>query len=144
MSNIKTFSGFPSVFGDFFNTDSVFNSDFFNKQGDAFFPAANIIEGKDNYRIELSVPGFKKEEIKVNLESDILTIKAETKSEKKEESEKYTRREFSSSSFKRSFQLPKAANAEKIEAKYENGILHLQIPKKNESLQAASREIGIV
>jgi HSP20 family protein len=106
-------------------------------------PAANVSETDKEYKIEVAIPGFKKEEVKVNLENEVLTISAENKSEKEEKAKRYTRKEFFYGSSTRSFQLPKAANAEKIEAKYENGLLKLAIAKKDDSISKAGKEIRI-
>lgn len=107
----------------------------------AFMPAVNIAEDEKSWNIEVSAAGFKKEDFKIRLENDMLTISAEHKEEKtgdeKSGSEKaakeknYSRREFRYGSFSRSFRLPKEkVNEEGINATYENGILNLTIPKK--------------
>ncbi|MEO5642696.1 MAG: Hsp20/alpha crystallin family protein [Bacteroidia bacterium] len=107
----------------------------------AFMPAVNIAEEDKSWNIEVSAPGFKKEDFKIRIENDTLTISAEHKEEKvsaeKPENEKqtkeknYSRREFRYGSFSRSFRLPKEkVNEEAINATYENGILNLTIPKK--------------
>jgi HSP20 family protein len=130
-----------TIFSDFFDTDRFFNpglswlSDF-----EKNWPAVNIKEDDKSFKVELAVPGFKKEDIKVDMENDILTISAETKDEKNEEKDNYTRKEFSYSSFNRSFSLPKSANGEKIDAKYENGVLKLEIAKKEEAIQKNTRK----
>ncbi|MGZ3866690.1 MAG: Hsp20/alpha crystallin family protein [Bacteroidia bacterium] len=134
---------FPAL-SDFFETDKWLTPDKFFKGFHASLPAANVSETDKSYKIELAIPGFKKEEVKVNLENEILTIEAENKTEKEEKGEKFTRKEFSYGTFSRSFQLPKAANSDKIEAKYENGLLKLEIPKKEEAINKAKKEIKIV
>lgn len=133
---------FPAL-SDFFESDKWMSAERFLKGFNSSIPAANVIEGEKEYRIELAIPGFKKEEVKVDLENEILTISAENKSEKEETTRRYTRKEFSYGSFSRSFQLPKAVNADKTEAKYENGVLKLTIPKKEEALSKARKEINI-
>ncbi|MGZ3862192.1 MAG: Hsp20/alpha crystallin family protein [Bacteroidia bacterium] len=133
---------FPAL-SDFFETDKWLSPDKFFKGFHASLPAANVSETDKSYKIELAIPGFKKEEVKVNLENEILTIEAENKTEKEEKDEKFTRKEFSYGSFSRSFQLPKAANSDKIEAKYENGLLKLQIPKKEEAINKEKKEIKV-
>jgi HSP20 family protein len=92
-------------------------------------PAVNIIENKDDYLISLAVPGMKKEDFKIDVEGNFLTISCE-KEEKKEI--KHNRREFNYSSFSRSFNLPEEVNKEKIDAHYEDGVLKLNLPKKEE------------
>lgn len=133
---------FPAL-SDFFETDKWTSPDKFFKGFHASLPAANVIEGEMEYKIEVAIPGFKKEDVKVNLENEVLTVNAESKAEKEEKTKKYTRKEFSYGSFSRSFQLPKAANADKIEAKYENGLLKLEIPKRVEAVAKAKKEIKV-
>lgn len=133
---------FPSLFSELLDYDKFFGNDFF-KGFENNFPAANVIEGDKSYKIELAIPGFKKEDIKVNVENEVLTISAETKSEKDDKNEKYTRKEFSYNSFSRSFQLPKSANSEKVDAKYEDGLLKLEVAKKEEAIKQGKKQINI-
>ena len=130
----KQEKAFPSVFSDLFDYDKFFGGSIF-KDLEKAMPATNVKETDKEFKIELAAPGFKKEDFKVNLDNDVLSISAETKDEKKEEGEKYTRREFSYNSFSRSFQLPASANGEKINAKYEDGILKIDISKKDEAIK---------
>ncbi len=134
---------FPSVFTDLFDSDKFFNPGSYLKEFNRQFPPVNITENEKEYKIELAIPGFKKEDIKVHVENELLSIQAEKREEKKEENERYTRREFSYGSFNRSFQLPKAANAEHVSARVENGILLLSIAKKVEAQQQAKKEIQV-
>jgi HSP20 family protein len=110
-------------------------------QGNGFAPA-NIKETEKSYSIDLAAPGFEKADFKVSLDQDILTISAEKKSEVKNEGEKEIRREYSYRSFKRSFTLDEKIDAAGIEAKYVNGVLTLNLPKKEE-VKSASKEISI-
>jgi HSP20 family protein len=99
-------------------------------------PAVNIKETESDFKIEVALPGLKKEDIKVEFENGVLTISAENKTEKEESGKdgKYTRKEFSYSSFKRSFTVnEETIDADNIEGKYENGVLNLQLPKKTKS-----------
>lgn len=96
-------------------------------------PPANILETKDDFRLDLSVPGMKRDDFDVEVENGILTISAEKKKESKEDTENYKRREFSYSSFCRTFTLPENVLEDKINAKYDNGMLKVQIPKKEPS-----------
>src|ERR1051326_2508094 len=96
----------PSVFSDVFDTDKFFGNDWFEKEFEKRVPAVNIKENGKEFKVELAVPGFSKNDIKVNLDGDVLTISAEKKEEKKEEKERFTRKEFSYNSFSRSFTLP--------------------------------------
>ncbi|MCS6935124.1 MAG: Hsp20/alpha crystallin family protein [Chitinophagales bacterium] len=124
-------------FRDFFEADN-----FFTRFGNYTLPAANISENDQSYCIELAVPGFKKEDFKVKVEDDVLTISAETKSETKEEKKEYSRREYNYSSFSRSFRLPDNVKDDAIKAKYENGILQLTLPKSAQQVTAA-KEIKV-
>jgi len=126
MSLIKR-SSLPSLLDDFFNTEKFFDTDFFKRE---WVPAVNIAEKDNQYEVELSVPGMKKEDIQVHLDGGVLTVSGESKSEKEDKEKKFTRREFSYSSFSRSFTLPENADENSINAKYENGILKLTIGRK--------------
>ena len=92
-------------------------------------PAVNIRETEAGYQLEVAAPGLSKEQFSLNVEDRVLTVAAEQKTEKAEENGKWTRREFSYASFKRSFTLPHHVNADNIKATYENGVLHVHVPK---------------
>ena len=102
----------------------------------------NIHETKDAFHLELNAPGLKKEDLKINVEDDVLTISYEQKEEAKSEDYKTVRREFRHSSFKRSFTLNDKIDSGNIRGKYEDGILKVDIPKKAEA-QAISKQIEI-
>jgi HSP20 family protein len=107
-------------------------NDFFNQginESSHKLPAVNISEDANSFKIELAAPGINKEDFKINLEKDVLSISTEKKVENKEETKQYSRREFSYHSFKRSFTLPENVDKENISAQYVNGILHLTIAK---------------
>ncbi len=106
------------------------------------FPAVNIIETKDNYELEFNVPGRNKEDFKITVDKNVLTVSYEKKEEQKDESKKFIKKEFSSRSFKRSFNLDEKINAEAINAKYENGILTLTLPIKEE-VKVLPKEIAV-
>jgi HSP20 family protein len=106
------------------------------------FPPVNITENSDAYHLEVAVPGWQKENFNVKLDGGLLTISAEKKDEKKDETAKVIRNEYSNKSFKRSFTLDEKIDATNISAKYENGILKLDLPKK-EIVKTASKEITI-
>ncbi len=106
------------------------------------FPPVNIHETSEAYHLELNAPGRNKEDFKVNVEDGLLTISYEKKEETKSEDYKTVRREFSYRSFKRSFNLDQNVDATGIQAKYENGVLKLLVPKKEEAKQG-SRQINI-
>ena len=100
-----------------------------------FSPAVNIVETPDAYHLELNVPGRNKEDFNVAVDKGLLTISYEKKEEAKNEDAKVVRREFNFQSFKRSFTVDEKINTEAIQAKYENGLLKLLLPKKAESQQ---------
>lgn len=124
---------FHSNFGDFFNETPVLKSR----------PLINIKENEDTFHIELAAPGLNKDDFKVSVDKDILTISVEQSTEKEESKEKYTRKEFSYQSFKRSFHLPETVNSDSIDAKYENGVLLIALPKKEEAKELPARDIKI-
>ncbi len=95
-------------------------------------PAVNIKEEKDKFVLDMAAPGMKKDDFKIDLDNYQLTISAETKDEKKEKTDNYTRREFVYNSFSRSFTLPKTIDIDKIKGDYKNGVLSLVLPKKEE------------
>jgi HSP20 family protein len=138
---LKRRNAFPGMVDEFFGKD--FLSNFFDTQTGISMPSVNIVEGKNDFRIEVAAPGLEKKDFKINLENNVLTISSE-KEEKNEQSEdRYMRREFSYSSFQRSFALPNTVDAEKINANYKEGVLHLVIPKKEEAREKPARTINI-
>jgi HSP20 family protein len=106
-------------------------------------PLANITETKKEFKVDLSAPGLKKDDFRVELEDGALVVSAEKKEETKEDTENYRRREFSYNSFSRSFQLPENVEEEKINARYENGMLHISIPKKEVSSSTPKKSIKV-
>ncbi|MNK17079.1 Acid shock protein [compost metagenome] len=107
-------------------------------------PQVNIKENEQSFELELVAPGQKKEDFNIEIENDLLTISTEAKTEKLEQEEgKFTRREFRISSFKRSFTLPETIKADEINAAYQDGILSVTLPKKEEALPKAKRLIEI-
>lgn len=106
-------------------------------------PAVNIAEGPEGYTIEVAAPGLSKNDFKVNLENNVLTISSSKENKKEEKNGNYTRQEFSYASFSRSFTLPESVENEKIAASYKDGILYVSIPKKDEAKVKPAREIAI-
>jgi HSP20 family protein len=106
-------------------------------------PSVNIREDENNYNLDLAVPGINKDDLKIDINEDILTISSENKSEKEESSDGYKRKEFSYSSFCRSFYIPENVNRDKIEAKYKDGVLSVSLPKQEEEKARLSRHITI-
>ncbi len=148
MSLIKrtspTAPGFSRLFDDFFNSD-LFEWSSRNFSGnDATLPAVNVKENEDSFVVEVAAPGMRKEDFKVELVHNRLSISSERREEQNShESDRYSRREFSYASFTRSFTLPELVEAEKIEARYSDGILSLHIPKKEEAKPKPARLIEI-
>lgn len=93
-------------------------------------PAVNVKETEKEFFLEMAIPGLKKENINIEIEEDIMTISSEVKEESEEKKDDFTRKEFHFNSFKRSFNIPEEADASKIEAKQENGVLYVTLPKK--------------
>jgi HSP20 family protein len=127
--------------------ENIFENDFptFNNQEwlKNVTPSVNIRENKDSFVLEVAAPGFAKDSFNVKVEDTLLTISAEAKEEKLNEGEKFTRKEFTHSSFKRSFTLPKTIVADKIAAAYENGILNITLPKVEEAKSKGPIEVKI-
>ncbi|HLP11669.1 MAG TPA: Hsp20/alpha crystallin family protein [Flavobacteriales bacterium] len=133
---------FPNLLSDFFNND-FFSPRWMERELERSLPAVNIKENKDSFSIEFAAPGFNKADFKIDVESTILTVSAEKKEEKSEEKDRFTRKEFSYNSFSRSFTLPQTVIGDKIDAKYQDGILKLSIPKKEEAKQLPKKEIKV-
>ncbi len=144
-SNSSLFPALPRLFDDSFTRD-IF--DWMNTRMPVVggtLPAVNIKEDGDGFTVEMAAPGMTKEDFKINLENEVLTISAERETENEEkEGERYTRREFSYQSFQRSFHLPKSAvDYDQIKAKYDNGVLSIRIPKREEVKALPARQIAI-
>lgn len=131
-------SFFPTFFSNYMN-DDLFN--FVNGN----LPATNVSENEKAFNIELSVPGFKKEDIKIEIEKNILKISAqnEVKSEEKDENEKVLRQEFKTSSFSRSFTIPENIDTENIAAVQKDGVLQVTLPKLDKALEDKVKKIEI-
>jgi len=133
----------PALFEDFFRPWDNF-MDFRGWGKMMNVPAVNIEDTPDAYKLSLAVPGLKKSDFNIDLEGDMITISSEKEESKEEKDSKYTRKEYSYSSFSRSFTLPEAVNREKIDAVYEDGVLRVMLPKKEEVKKAtASKHIAV-
>ncbi len=134
-----------------FITFDKFVDDFFNRSISQFVdsdslmsqPSVNVKETKDDFTIELATPGLQKSDFNINIEDDFLTISAERKQEDEVKEDKFTRREFNYTAFRRQFRLPETINAEAIEATYDSGVLNITLPKKEETKLQAARAIDI-
>lgn len=132
---------FPSRF---FNTGLTDFDDLWNRWNTgASMPPANIEETDKEFRLDLFVPGMKKEDFKIDAEHGVLSVSSESSEENTSEEKNYSRREFSYSSFSRSFTLPENVNEDKISAKYQDGVLHVTIPKKEVAPAAPKKQIKI-
>ena len=132
--NNSLMPGFNDVF------DSIFNDSFFSDRTIARVPAVNVSESTDHFHIELAAPGLKKEDFKLSIDHNVLYIAVEQQAETHDTGRKYNKREFSYSSFVRSFVLPQAADQNRVEAAYEDGVLKVNIAKKEEA-KSISRQI---
>ena len=145
-TNGNSFSSIPSLLNDFL-TDDWFNSSLMNWRSEgASMPAVNVKESNDDFKIEVAVPGMKRDDFKVELDNNILTISSskEDKREEKDPDGEYTRREFSYQSFQRSFSLPESkVEGGKISAKYTDGILYVTVPNREEAKVKPARQIAV-
>lgn len=144
MSLIKSKPAFtaPTIFTDFFN-DGFFDNELTNFPLTRWVPNANVRETTDEYVIELAAPGMDKDEFKVEMQEDVITIEGQHEEEKEERDEEYHRKEFKTTSFKRSFRLPQSVITEKVDAKYAHGILKLTLPKREETKSIGKKLIKI-
>lgn len=131
-----------SILSDFFN-------DFFEENQlpagiNRSVPPVNIMETDDAFKVELAVPGMKKEDFKIEVENGVLTIQASREESSEKEEKNYTRKEFSYSTFSRTFTMPDNISADQISASYEDGVLGLNLPKKEESRKKPAKEIRVL
>jgi HSP20 family protein len=144
MSLVRLSNQLPTMFDRFFENDLFDWSNRHFSTTDTTLPSVNIKESPDEFEVELAAPGFVKSDFNIELNHDVLTISSEKNVEKEtKENQQFARREFSYQSFSRSFTLPNTVDSEKIMAKYENGILRLIIPKKEEAKPKPARQIAI-
>lgn len=129
---------FPSLFDDFFKPwNELFdNSRLWGRA--ATVPAVNIVENSTAYKMTVAAPGLKKEDFRIDVGDNMLTISAEKQESKEEKDQQFTRREYNYSSFLRRFPLPEDIRQEAIEARYEDGVLKLDLPKKEEAQKSAA------
>jgi len=127
-------------------TSDLLDDDYFNLDlptRPLQLPAANITEEDDKYHIELAVPGMDKNDLAISVNNGGLTISAEKEEEDQEEQDKYTRREFSYRTFQRSFTLPVNTDEDQISAQYNDGVLNMDIKKKNKTETSSQKKIDI-
>ncbi|WP_027388179.1 Hsp20/alpha crystallin family protein [Chryseobacterium gregarium] len=133
-----------ALFDDFFSRElfNWGNTDFSSTL--TTVPSVNIRENEENFEVEVAAPGMEKKDFRITLEGNLLTISSSRKNETEETKDRYTRKEFSYQSFRRSFELAKdVVDEEHIEAKYDNGVLKLTIPKTEKAKKQAPRLIEI-
>lgn len=140
---VKTNNFWPSTS----SVDDFLNENFFNWPNEgsraSSLPRVNIAETDDDFTVEMAAPGMKRDDFQVELDNDILTISAEMSQSDEEIKTSYTRKEFNYESFKRSFHLPNTVDADGIKAKYQDGLLRLMIPKKEEAKRRPAKRINI-
>lgn len=133
----------PSVFDDFFKPWNEWfeNGGMIGRM--LKVPAVNITEHEKEYRVALAAPGLKKDDFKIDVDGNMVTISSEKEESKEDKDKRYTRKEYSYSSFSRSFALPEDVDRDKIEARYEDGVLTLLLPRKEEAKKPAGKQIAI-
>jgi HSP20 family protein len=147
---VRKSGGLPSLFSDFFGNDPFFGKDLLGLESDLFpsrlginLPTANITETPKEFKLELAAPGLERKDFDVKVENHTLTISAEKEEEKKEKDGEYSRQEYSFNSFSRSFTLPENIKEGSIDAKYENGVLKVLIPKMKETPVKPVQKIAV-
>jgi len=144
MSLVRFQNQLPSMFDRFFEGDLFDWSNRNFSLTNTTLPSVNIKQNANEFTVEVAAPGFEKGDFKLEVDHDLLTISSEKKVENEtKDGEQFTKREFSYQSFSRSFTLPNTADGERIEANYDNGILRITIPKKEEAKPKPSRVIEI-
>jgi len=126
---------------DFFNLDFL---NFFGNESWVVSPSVNVREDENRYVLELAAPGLKREDFKIEVVNQVLSLSSDKREEKTEEEENYRRREFNYSTFQRTFQLPEEVDPDKITANYEDGVLSVTLPKKEEAATNKKRRIEIL
>ncbi|MBN2237790.1 MAG: Hsp20/alpha crystallin family protein [Bacteroidales bacterium] len=144
MSLIRFTNQFPSLFDRFFENDMIDWSNRHFSDTNTTLPSVNIVEDSESFEVEVAAPGFGKDDFRIELDNNVLSISSDKKVENEtKEGSRFTKKEFSYQSFRRSFTLPVTVENEKITAKYENGILNVFIPKKEEAKPKPIKQIAI-
>jgi HSP20 family protein len=141
--NIIRFNPHPVQFLNELMEDFDRGLSFRSTEGKGMIPAVNIRESEDSFILDMASPGIKKEDFKINLDNNVLTISSEKNENREEANERYTRREFELNAFSRSFTLPKTIDLDKIKADYNQGVLSVTLPKREDAKVAINREIAI-
>ena len=144
MKRNENYPAWSNFFNDFFNRDWMDWTTRNFSETNTTLPSVNVKEGEDGYEVDMAAPGLGKKDFKIELKHGVLTISSEKKNENEtKKGQQFTRREFSYQSFSRSFNLPHTVDSEKISAKYDNGILKVIIPKKEEAKPKPAKTIEI-
>jgi len=144
MALMRFSNQYPSLFDRFFDNELFDWSSRNFSNTNTTLPSVNIKESTDGFEVEVAAPGLTKDDFRIELNHDLLTISSDKQIDKEtKEGQQFSLREFSYQSFSRSFTLPNTADSEKIQAKYENGILKIIIPKKEEAKPKPPRQIAI-
>lgn len=137
----RIYRSFPADWESFFGKDLM--PDLFDNDSYKSIPAINIVEGNDEFVIEVAAPGLDKKDFKIDIENNQMTISSEKEDKSEEKNERMIRNEFRYSSFSRSFTLPETVENDKIKAKHKDGILYVTIPKKEVAKVKPARQIEI-
>jgi len=131
----------PGILNEFFDDD--WTKTYYSGKTNNSEPAVNILEGKDNFSIEIAAPGLKKEDFKIDLENEVLKVSTSEEEVKESSEQKVLKCGFNYKGFEKSFYLPETVDTDKISAKYDNGILYIGVPKKEYAIERPAREIKI-
>ena len=134
----RLFPEFSTNLMDFFNEDRDWGNGWISK-----VPAVNITENEKSFRLALAAPGLKKDDFEITIDNQQLSISCEKEHKKEEKKDDYTRKEFSYESFRRSFVLPEAVNSDKINASYKDGVLTVELPKKETAVKTPNKQISV-
>ncbi len=138
LAHSTTNNWLPTLIDEMFLNDYAGGSSLSSKQ-----PLVNIAETDDRFELEMIIPGFSKEEVMIEVDKDVLTISSEVEIQNEDKTQQFTRREFTKRSFKRSFNIPETVDQNNIQGNYENGILSITLPKKEEALPQPKRVISL-
>ncbi len=130
---------FPSLLDEFFGSDTPFSA----LSNRSHVPSVNISETDTNFELALAAPGKTRKDFNVELDDHVLTVSSESKHEDEFKTDQYTRREFRYDNFQRSFRLPETVDTAGINAKYDNGILTISLPKHKEAIPEPKKQIEI-
>lgn len=130
---------FPSLLDEFFGSDTPFSA----LSNRSHVPSVNISETDTNFELALATPGKTRKDFNVELDDHVLTVSSESKHEDEFKTDQYTRREFRYDNFQRSFRLPETVDTAGINAKYDNGILTISLPKHKEAIPEPKKQIEI-